>query len=57
VFKKDLEKDAFLNSIGFTVLKFGNDVVLNNFDKVIKAIENSIYVLTHPQPPRREVRT
>jgi very-short-patch-repair endonuclease len=50
VYKKDLEKDAFLSSLGIAVLRFSDNDVLNNIDSVIKAIEDRIYVLTHPQP-------
>lgn len=45
VYKRDLEKDAFLKTVGIEVLRFIDDDVLNNIENVLRVIETKINTL------------
>jgi len=52
---KDAKKDADLIAAGFTVLRFDDNTVLTQINKVIEQIEDAIVAIentnNHPQPP------
>lgn len=45
----DLRRDAYLQRLGFTVLRFWNDEVLNNPSGVFEAIYSTLHT---PHPPK-----
>jgi very-short-patch-repair endonuclease len=57
--EKDLERTAWLNSQGFTVLRFWNNEILSNTEGVLEVIYNACGAappgpLPDPLPPRGE---
>ncbi len=53
--KYDRERDAYINSLGLTVLRFTNDEVLRNIEGVVEVIENKIIEQNPPCiPPLRK---
>lgn len=42
VFEKDQKKEKRLNELGISVLRFDDEVVLNDIDNVLRSIENFI---------------
>jgi very-short-patch-repair endonuclease len=40
--EKDVIRDHFLNQIGFKVLRFTNEEIMNQLDNVIREIENEL---------------
>ena len=49
---KDIQKDKELREMGFDVLRFNDNVILNNIDFVVGIIRNKIEELSqlHPRP-------
>ena len=46
---RDIERDDYLRSIGNTVLRFKNEQVLNDIEKVLETIAGVVLPL-HPHP-------
>ena len=51
--KKDKIKENKMNELGINILRFSDEEVMNEPDKVLKIIEDYVldYERTHPQPP------
>ncbi|MDE6557650.1 MAG: endonuclease domain-containing protein [Clostridia bacterium] len=49
--KKDMERDGFLRSLGYTVLRYSNADVNLRFDNVCKDILRYIEAIPHPSQP------
>lgn len=51
----DAKRTAFLESLGFNVIRFWNNDVLNNIDGVLEVIHDALTGSPHPDPlPERE---
>ena len=49
--EKDAERTSYLNSIGYTVLRFTNEEVLCNIDGVLEKVSNELETLKSNQTP------
>jgi very-short-patch-repair endonuclease len=49
VFKRDIEKTNYLNSLGYEVLRFKDDEVIDDIDSVKYIIES--WIANHPPTP------
>ncbi|TAH02943.1 MAG: leucine--tRNA ligase [Sphingobacteriales bacterium] len=47
----DAERTKILNQVGFKVIRFTNQEVIDNIDKVLSEIERELNTLNPPQPP------
>ena len=58
VIQKDIKKEEYLKNVGFTVIRFTDDEVLNDINNVQRTLESFIEIraMTSPWPPSPALR-